>query len=488
MRRTLYKIHSVLLAANRRCFYYTINWVIIVRVGIAVFAAVMAAGRLKHASSQQKLSREVAQKATAKAKAKPVQRPARKEPPKPPVRLAHSTRSRIPDAATSIAAAATSYLRDQLEVDRNATPEWPQLPQALTANSTAHDIWASNFKLVLSYGTADDKWFFCSHPVAFKDGRAKANWKMFYDTQAFLTYAQWAKKRMDGCAKSPARIGFFCTWTRSWVGQTDWKTADWHVWGAAWRPHEGSPRAKELLIWDSNCERQFGNTSETVYLAQLLGMQRNLITILEKEARASLKKIYIGGSGNRSPGICMSLTQQWITNICKDYDATLPSSQAELEVLGYRVLSKRTPPPSTGISPPPGIESTSSSAATAAIPKAAARQLRPRQQIIVEDFEDLSSCSSSSSDDKKDGRAPLPSNAILQEDTALSVLGTKVQAHVAAVAEDATLHVSPDSTAEPRVGLDAVPLAGNPDEEGIAGNRPAPQEHLTDTQLPPTQK
>jgi hypothetical protein len=63
----------------------------------------------------------------------------------------------MPNTATSIATAVTPYLYNQLEVDRDTIPEQPQLPQALTANSTAYDIWASNFKLVLSYGTADDK-------------------------------------------------------------------------------------------------------------------------------------------------------------------------------------------------------------------------------------------------------------------------------------------------------------------------------------------
>lgn len=236
----------------------------------------------------------------------------------------------------------TPGLRDQTEVDRRASPGHPQLPEPLTAQSTAHDIWASNIKLVLSYGSKTDQWFLHLHPIAFKDGAAKANWRTFHDTQAFHTFAYWIKEKMEVGPNLTCRVGFFCTWTTSWVGKatTEWKGLPWHAWGAALRPCQEFDSGKELIIWDSNFYIKH-SSSKPVHLSQLLGMQRNLVAFLDKQVK--LRKIYIGGDGNKGKGICMLLTQRWISGICSNYQESLPCSKEQLQALGYREVSRKSP-------------------------------------------------------------------------------------------------------------------------------------------------
>jgi hypothetical protein len=154
-------------------------------------------------------------------------------------------------------------------VDSTATPERPQYPEPLTAQSTANDIGASNLKHVLLYGTEDDKWFLHLNPIAFKDGAAKTNWRSFDDTRAFDTFASWLSAKMTIGKKLDSQVGFFCTWTKTWVGTppAEWKTLPWHAWGAVLQRHQELGRGKELIIWDSNCQCQHGD-STTVSLSR----------------------------------------------------------------------------------------------------------------------------------------------------------------------------------------------------------------------------
>lgn len=224
------------------------------------------------------------------------------------------------------------------------TPKKQQLPEKLTQMSTADDICVSNWKLVLSYGKKADDWHLNYRAVAFKDGEAKENWKTFDDTRSFAIFRDWLVEKMD--RSDMCRLGFFCTWTEHWVGKRvkEWKEdTEWHAWAAALRPVSGKKQGKELIIWDSNCTRTHP-TPGLVYHVRLLGMQRNLVQFVEE--RCKLVQAWVGGSGNGGNGKCMSLTQDWLHRVCKDYRQELPSGTVELEQRGFRKMDRRRPPKS----------------------------------------------------------------------------------------------------------------------------------------------
>lgn len=215
--------------------------------------------------------------------------------------------------------------RTQRSLNMATTPRNQQLPQKLTMRSTADNIWVANWKLVLSYGTKADPWHLNYKGVAFKDGKAKENWKTFEDTRSLVTFSDWMVEKID--RPGMCRLGFFCTWSEGWVGKPvkAWKMeAQWHAWGAALRPVSGQKQGKELIIWDSNCLRTHPAPGP-VYLVRLLGMQRNLVDFVSKQCR--LVQVWVGGSSNGGKGKCMSLTQGWLHQVCKDYPGSFHQEQ-----------------------------------------------------------------------------------------------------------------------------------------------------------------
>lgn len=67
-------------------------------------------------------------------------------------------------------------------------------------------------------------------PIAYPTKANKDNWRTAFEGAALLdTYEQFWKARTT----ANTRLGLFSTWNATWVGDPEWSTRCWHVWGAA---------------------------------------------------------------------------------------------------------------------------------------------------------------------------------------------------------------------------------------------------------------
>lgn len=215
--------------------------------------------------------------------------------------------------------------RSELEASECRDSELPDTqrddpgPQALIPNklhdlSTIAEIEQHLYNILLAYGAKADAYWLDVRPVGFKDGEQKRNWKTFEDTQKLLTFSDFLLKR--GYKQTPkgrytTLLGFFCTWSRSWVGLTpeQWKKEPWHAWAAALVGSNGRP-GKDLLIWDCNGWPK----GRAVRAKNLLGQQKNLLKRATEAGR--INNVWFGGQGNFGKGHCVRLTADWIAAIC----------------------------------------------------------------------------------------------------------------------------------------------------------------------------
>jgi hypothetical protein len=212
-------------------------------------------------------------------------------------------------------------------------------PQALISNklhdlSTIAEIEQHLYNILLAYGAKEDTYWLDVRPVGFKDGEQKRNWKTFEDTQKLLTFSDFLLKR--GYKQTPkgqytTLLGFFCTWSRTWVGLTpeQWKKEPWHAWAAALISTNGRP-GKDLLIWDCNGWPQ----GRALRAKNLLGQQQNLLKRATEAGK--INNVWFGGQGNFGKGHCVRLTADWIAAVCV---AGGLGSVDTLEEKGYKKLA-----------------------------------------------------------------------------------------------------------------------------------------------------
>jgi hypothetical protein len=201
-----------------------------------------------------------------------------------------------------------------------ALPE-TQRAQALIPNklhdlSTIAEIEQHLYNILVEYGAKADTYWLDVRPVGFRDGEQKRNWKTFEDTQKLLTFSDFLLKR--GYKQRPkgqytTLLGFFCTWSRSWVGLTaeKWKKEPWHAWAAALVASNGQ-LGKDLLIWDCNGWPK-GRGART---KNLLGQQKNLLGRAIEAGK--INSVWFGGGGNFGEGHCVQLTADWIATVCAE--------------------------------------------------------------------------------------------------------------------------------------------------------------------------
>ncbi|OJJ06216.1 hypothetical protein ASPVEDRAFT_75374 [Aspergillus versicolor CBS 583.65] len=69
------------------------------------------------------------------------------------------------------------------------------------------------------------------NPISFPTGQQKANWAASLpDITHRDTYPVWWRRPKHN---KTCWLGFFSTWTASWVGDSQWDTRPWHAWAVA---------------------------------------------------------------------------------------------------------------------------------------------------------------------------------------------------------------------------------------------------------------
>jgi hypothetical protein len=227
--------------------------------------------------------------------------------------------------SVSSSALSTPPASPALDVSERGDSELPKTqrdelgPQALIPNklhdlSTIAEIEQHLYNILVEYGAKADTYWLDVRPVGFRDGEQKRNWKTFEDTQQLLTFSDFLLKR--GYKQRPkgqytTLLGFFCTWSRSWVGLTaeQWKKEPWHAWAAALVASNGQP-GKDLLIWDCNGWPK----GRAARAKNLLGQQKSLLGRATEAGR--INEVWFGGGGNFGEGHCVRLTAEWIAAVC----------------------------------------------------------------------------------------------------------------------------------------------------------------------------
>jgi hypothetical protein len=148
-----------------------------------------------------------------------------------------------------------------------------QYNHALHSRSSVQDIKHFLSEVSYTYGL-----FIHTKPIAFSSSKEKKRLKHIKKSQEWDTFKSWTREPLNGAA---CRIGFFSTWTRTWVGMTEeeLKTTPWHVWVAVIRQTKDSA-GKDVLIYDSNSDLF---SEEEVLGEKLLGRQHALLTYLKEK-------------------------------------------------------------------------------------------------------------------------------------------------------------------------------------------------------------
>ena len=154
------------------------------------------------------------------------------------------------------------------------------------------------------------------HPVGFKDGQMKANWAPDHEEYNSLgIHSDFFRHPLNGNLHKAA---LFITSTESWVGKP-WPPTDgnWytHAWVAVILGKPDGKKGKQLVIWDSNAERRLQGLGSS-RKAVLYGPQKRLLEVTG--GKNGPEKVWYGGSGNTSTGICLKLAVDWIKKIAEN--------------------------------------------------------------------------------------------------------------------------------------------------------------------------
>lgn len=120
-------------------------------------------------------------------------------------------------------------------------------PERPDASKLHGDITAAELSGFLAYAQSLTDTYVHPRPISFPTSANKANWAdALPDTAERDCYDS-----LRTAASSSNRLALFETWTKSWVGNPDWRTDPWHCWGAAILKNP-TGYGKHLIIFD--CE------------------------------------------------------------------------------------------------------------------------------------------------------------------------------------------------------------------------------------------
>jgi hypothetical protein len=184
---------------------------------------------------------------------------------------------------------------------------------ALHSQSTVQNI--KDFLSNVSRAYGNESLFIHTEPIAYSSGNEKRQLKHLEQSQERNTFTSWTRKPLQGAIGAICLLGFFVTWTDTWVARTEeFQNEPLHVWAAVLMWHKGR-HGKRLIIYDSNSDLL--PEGEIFEKDLILGKQRGLIRHLREEEEYNISEIWVGGKGNNDDGICLEVTAKWIQEVAE---------------------------------------------------------------------------------------------------------------------------------------------------------------------------
>ena len=170
-------------------------------------------------------------------------------------------------------------------------------------------------------------------PLSFPTETNKSNYINKYSDCAQLETYQRLWKCAPGSSTSNVWVGFFSTWTETWVGRRKANTP-WHAWSAALiRCGSGG---RHLLFWD--CDINLGHDITGLRPREvLLGTQVKLLELARQ--KGSIVGVWIGGGVNSGQNRCLQLATEWVSHIAGFADEVYAEGDARL--IGFQKLDKK---------------------------------------------------------------------------------------------------------------------------------------------------
>lgn len=245
-------------------------------------------------------------------------------------------------------------LLSQTPVCLPPSPAIPQTPEDLTEDSTVLDAKTHHRKIILGWGTRYDRWHLSEHIIAFTTVAARANWQHFHDTKDLSTFAEALGEKIvkppgEDSVMPDIRIIMCITWTESWVGKPmeHWESNPWHVWAIAIRPSTEFAKGKDCntdIKHRNILEKDERANTTKLYKPDLLCMQFELLNFISTKRRVNIRRVYIGGHGNKGDGICFKLTGNWIRRMAATTTTCLPLTTSEAAAQGWFEMEWKNKP------------------------------------------------------------------------------------------------------------------------------------------------
>ena len=177
--------------------------------------------------------------------------------------------------------------------------QWPDSAK-LTANITARELTS-----FLAYAQTLTQEHIHPRPIYFPSPKEKANWAdWLHDAKESDYYDNFRKDARRGAN----RLGFFVTWTRSWVGK-EWKEDDWHCWGVAMLDRPVG-YGKQLVMFDCDADMDL-DFAELRPKDIMLPTQQRFISWARKYYH--IESVWYGNAGcDPRPRQCVLNTAIWI--------------------------------------------------------------------------------------------------------------------------------------------------------------------------------
>jgi hypothetical protein len=161
---------------------------------------------------------------------------------------------------------------------------------ALHSRSAVQDI--KDFLSNVSRAYGNESLFIHTEPIAYSSGNDKRQLKHLKQSQERNTFTSWTRKPLEGAMGAICLLGFFVTWTDTWVGRTEeFKKSQLHMWAAALWWIRGR-RGKRLIIYDSNSDLL--PEGEIFEKDLILGNQRSLTQHLREKEEYNISEIWVG--------------------------------------------------------------------------------------------------------------------------------------------------------------------------------------------------
>jgi len=217
-------------------------------------------------------------------------------------------------------------------------PDLPA-PRELKPKTEANETHQHIYRIRASYEFAFCNWLLVTYPIAFTNSQQKTNWlAASKDAKDLETFSGFFA---EGQLQRVMRIGFFITWTDTWVANK--LDPVWHAWLGMLETVPGRV-GKRLFIFDCNSIED--HTGALVPRWKLLGQQRGFLLYLQKVRKFKILEAWIGGGGNTASGRCMAVTSCFLQHLLgtPEYREQWPWGTDYLKRAGFKLISDSKEP------------------------------------------------------------------------------------------------------------------------------------------------